>query len=147
MPRITAQIGGTGATFDLIVGITPSRQQALVKAHRPLPPPLRIRAVLDTGAFCTVIDSKILQSLELEPKGKIQVHTPSTTGQQPYEANQYDVLLAMFHPSGPPLVERSMAVIESDLSGWSGQALIGRDLLSKCVVVYDGPSDNCILCF
>jgi hypothetical protein len=62
--------------------------------------------------------------------------TPST-GAQPHYANVYDVSLILVHPA-LQLTMGNVAVAESELMVQGIQALIGRDVLKNCLLVYDG---------
>ena len=50
-------------------------------------------------------------------------------------------------PAGPKsgLVLRTLAVVERDLGTLGDQALIGRDVLEQCVLMYDGPGRRAVL--
>ena len=62
--------------------------------------------------------------------------TPST-GTQPHYTNVYDVSLILVHPA-LQLTMGNVAVAESELMVQGIQALIGRDVLKNCLLVYDG---------
>jgi hypothetical protein len=52
------------------------------------------------------------------------------------------VELTLVHPSGyarANLVSRNLPVLEQPLNQLGYQALIGRDILDRCLLVYDGP--------
>jgi hypothetical protein len=65
------------------------------------------------------------------------VLTPST-GAIPHQANTYDVSLVMPCGTMTPLFVPNLPIMESDLAAQGIQALIGRDVLSKCVFIYNG---------
>ncbi len=71
--------------------------------------------------------------------------TPST-GEQPHQANLYDVSLVLLHPN-LSLSLNNVAVAESQLAVQGIQALIGRDVLGSCLLVYDGQSGFFTLAF
>lgn len=126
--------------LDAWVGPSQARRKALALANVPIPGPMRIRALIDTGASCTCVDPSILQSLNLTPTGSVPVNTP-TTGTQAAVANQYDVGLMIPHvdPTTPPLLRETVAVIECQLLVAQGfHALIGRDILEGCLFIMDG---------
>lgn len=78
----------------------------------------------------------------------MSVNTPST-GATPHSADQFDV--ALFIPGPPnsvPLIFQTIPVISAEL--WAAQAfhaLIGRDILDKCVLVYNGSVKQFTLAF
>ena len=113
---------------------------ALLASKLPVPNPLQIRALVDTGASGTCIDPSVLIALGLTPTGSVQVNTPSTGG-MPHTAAQYDiaVIVPPANPSHPALMLPSVPVIASELLQLQGfHALIGRDVLSDCVLHHNG---------
>ena len=107
--------------------------------RRLFPEDVLTRALVDTGASGTCIDPKILSTkLQLTPTGQTQVHTPSS-GKKPHLADVYDVSLKIYGPTLDQVLEFPVIpVMACDLSAQGIQALIGRDILSKCVLVYNG---------
>lgn len=81
----------------------------------------------------------MLKSLGLTPTGSIPVHTPST-GSTPHTADQYDIglLIPGAVQGHQPLIINALPVMASDLAIQGIQALIGRDILKNCVLVYNG---------
>lgn len=67
------------------------------------------------------------------------MHTPST-GADPVDAAQYDVSLAIpAGPGQPALIFETVPVVASELLEAQGiHALIGRDILGRCVLHYNG---------
>ncbi|WP_155518296.1 hypothetical protein [Ralstonia solanacearum] len=103
--------------------------------------------MIDTGASCTVVDAGLVAPLGLTPTGQMSAHTPSTNG-VPHRCNQYDVQLII--PSGtgqPPFWIQAIAVMETNLAAGGISGLIGRDVLSRCVLVYSGSSNLYILSY
>lgn len=121
-----------------IVGVSVPRRTALIAAGQAVPNGVRILGLLDTGASGTAIDPSVLTALGLTPTGTILVSSP-TTGATPQVVNQYDVAFVIPAPSGAPLFSQTLPVIASELFAAQGfHALIGRDILSQCVFVYNG---------
>lgn len=138
MPYVSGPIDETsGAVVDLVVGVDEVRHGLLVKHAFPVPPVARVRAQIDTGSSMTAIDPEILRALDLRSIGRASVITPST-GINAHVCNLFVVSLALLsedtgshHPS--------VTVLESEFHPDEGiKALIGRDLLRKCLFVYDG---------
>lgn len=117
-----------------------ARRAALVANGEAVPNVVQIQGLIDTGASGTRVDPSVLTTLGLTPSGVATVNTPST-GNKPHTADQYDV--SIFIPgSGPtqsPLVVANLAVICAELLQAQGfHALIGRDILSRCLLSYNG---------
>jgi hypothetical protein len=100
--------------------------------------PRQIRALIDTGASNTCVDPSVLTALGLTPTGTVSVVTP-TTGATPAECDQYDVGIVIPAPNGPPFVVGTIAVTAHEFLNAQGfHALIGRDVLSRCLFGYNG---------
>jgi hypothetical protein len=136
VPHVTVQIAPGGPLLDFRIGVSQARAQALQQSGLPIPQPLQIRGLVDTGASCSCVDPSALQGLGLTPTGQSPMLTPST-GTQPHYANVYDVSLILVHPA-LQLTMGNVAVAESELMVQGIQALIGRDVLKNCLLVYDG---------
>lgn len=120
------------------VEVSASRAKALRDANQPVPNPVQIRGLVDTGASCTCIDPKVLTDLGLTPTGTTTV---ITAGNLPEEREQYDVTLIIPGATqGDPALEiDAIPVVASKLLDIQGfHALIGRDVLGTCVMNYNG---------
>jgi hypothetical protein len=147
MPILSFQIDQAGPIINAAIGVSAPRIMALQKAGLAVPPPVIVRALLDTGASCTCIDSAVIAKLGILPSGIVQVHTPSTGG-TPRSCNQFDVSLFVLMDGNQVHVPSSVIpVIESDLSQQGIQALIGRDVLNQGVLHYDGLQHCATLAF
>jgi hypothetical protein len=140
VPHFTLQIGPNGPVVTAVLTVSQARRLALSAAQQPIPPPQQIRALVDTGASCTSVDPSVITALNLQPTGNVSVITPST-GTTPHQANQYDVALLIPGPAptDPPLVFPTVPVIAAQLLQAQGfHALIGRDILNRCLLIYNG---------
>jgi hypothetical protein len=146
MPHISLTISPGGPLLDLAIGVSVPRAEALTKAGQPVPPPIKIRGLIDTGASCTGIDPTILTQLGVVSTGPVPVHTPSTKSGAPHIAKQYDVSIILIHPK---LNWRfhTLPVIEAPLIHQGIHALIGRDILANCLFTYDGQGNAFCLAF
>jgi aspartyl protease len=142
LPHITLQMTIGGPILTGFIGPSQAKRTALAAAGQPIPPFMPIRGLIDTGASCTCVDPSVLSTLGLSPTGSVTVNTPST-GSSPHTADQYDVSLMI--PSGtptPPLFVQNLAVMCAELLAAQGfHALIGRDILSRCLFAYNGTAN------
>ena len=145
MPHLTLPLAAAGCGLEVYVGVSDARRAALLAAKQPVPPPVRARMIVDTGASGTVIAESILHSLALTPTGTAEILTPSTRG-TPVTCDTYDVLLAIEHAKYP-LILGTAPIIASDFSGQAIDGLIGRDVLQECLFIYDGVSGTFSLAF
>jgi len=137
--HFTLPIGPAGPVLSAFVAVSQARHAALTAAGQPVPSPVPIRALVDTGASCTCVDASVLAALGLTPTGSTQMMTPST-GATPHEALQYDVALAIpaAPPNPQPFYKHTLPVVGSELSIQGIDALIGRDILKDCLLTYNG---------
>jgi hypothetical protein len=61
MPVLNSQLGPEGPVVNLLVGVSEPAVAALQAANQPVPPPVSVRALIDTGASCTCIVAGVLQ--------------------------------------------------------------------------------------
>jgi Aspartyl protease len=103
-----------------------------------VPQPVTIQALVDTGASGTCVDPAVLAGLQLSATGTTLVHTPTTKG-QPESADLFDISLTIYGPTVfGPLTIPNLPAMSSDLAIQGIQALIGRDVLAQCFLMYNG---------
>ena len=73
MPHISLPISPSGPTLEFFVAASVPRAEALKKAGLPVPAPILVKGLIDTGASCTSIDPSILKALGLVSTGTIPV--------------------------------------------------------------------------
>jgi len=106
------------------------------QAGLAIPQPVLIRGLVDIGASNIAIDPTIIQSLGIQPTGSMSILTPST-GTTAHQVNTFDVAIVV--PVAPlNFTLAAIQVFGSSLNVQGIQALIGRDILSNCLLVYDG---------
>jgi len=138
MPILALPLEADGAIIRVGIAVSEPRNNALISEGQSPPPPVLVRAVVDTGASCTCVDPAVIQKLRLTPSGTTPVHTPSTGG-TPVSRNQFDVAIGIVMDAGQVHVSSLIIpVVESDLAGLGIQALLGRDVLDQGIFIYDG---------
>jgi Aspartyl protease len=146
MPHLTLPVDSIrGPMISLFMGVSVPRGQALKNAGQPVPVPIVVDFLVDTGASCTVIDQATLAPLGLVATGSTHVVTP-TTGGKPELRDQFDVVLMLYHADNSRVFQ-SLPVISTDLSAQKIGGLLGRDVLEKCLLVYDGSKQSFCLAF
>ncbi len=145
MPILTLENSAGGPICDLMVGVSAPRDQALRSENLPIPQPVRARGLVDTGASSTCVDPQILAALKISPKGLIPMITPST-GSIPVDAPVYDVSLTIVLPR-MSYTFNAHSVIESSLNHQGFSILIGRDILSHGMLIYQGVAGGFQLIF
>jgi len=140
MPVVSGTLQAEGALLAIVLGWGVARAQKLRAALRPVPPPAHIRAVIDTGAEITCVDSTLVQSLGLPFGGTVLVNLPAHGGVT--AGAMHDASLTVVHPSGNArndLVVQNLTVLEVSLASLGYEVLLGRDVLAGCRFFYHGP--------
>lgn len=130
-----------GPALDVEVMIPDALASALEQAQLSLPTPHVGMALIDTGASISAVDEGVLIGLGLTPTGTILVTTPSGVAEQPL----YDCEISFPGTPIPTLPFNSVA--GSQLAGLGYSALIGRDVLRHCQLVYNGAEGFWTLAF
>jgi hypothetical protein len=140
MPTLTGSIGPWGPTINVKVMQSNQRVRALKQAGLPFSSPCVVVGLIDTGASLSALDASIIASLGLAPRNVVSIHTPSTGAA--YEKRlTFDALVVLGETPGKPL-SKTLNVISCELASQGFMALIGRDLLRYCRLVYDGPNNS-----
>jgi len=139
VPTLTLPIDPEGVLVDVEVAWSSVEVRVARQSGRPIPPSVRARALIDTGADASCLDSTIVQQLGLPFGGLSMTNVPALGGVTFSPA--HDVSLTVLHPSGNNalnLVLADLLVLDLDLATVGYQVLIGRDVLAWCRLLYDG---------
>jgi hypothetical protein len=112
--------------------------QSFKKENKHIPRQ-EVHGLIDTGCSNTCIDINIAASLGLIAHDETIIHTPSGQSTQLL----YDVTL-FFQTTGD--VPHNLQVCGANLSGQPYNALIGRDLLSLGIFIYNGIENRWDFC-
>jgi predicted aspartyl protease len=137
MPHFTVIIGSDGPAIDLAVVVSASWQRRLSAREAAVPPPITIRALIDTGSDLSVVHPQILHQLGAQTTGSIRVRRPGAGGGFSL-ASMSEVQLSIggLSPGTPWIPTR---VVSLPPSTPTMLALIGRDVLEHCTLFYNGP--------
>jgi len=143
-------VGGLATREDrpiitLLVTPTEARSEAMRDQGRE-PRMIEAGVLIDTGATDTCIERSIADELDLDVVGEVDLHGV-TKGTGPETGI---VFRARFFHAGVPSValsNSSRGVAVDDLSRFGARVLLGRDLLSRGVFVYDGPAGRFAFAF
>jgi hypothetical protein len=147
MPILELPLEPGGAIIRVGFAVSGPRQEAMRNAGLEIPLPEMVRALVDTGASCTCLDTKVIKNLGLVPTGTASILTPST-GDKPHTCNQFDVAVGIVMGSNQVhLSSLIIPVVESELDSHGFQALLGRDVLDQGIFIYDGYRQTLTLAF
>ncbi len=141
MPLLFGPITRSGAVVDALIGVFRARSGLLSRHGFPVPSPVRVRAMIDPGASMSGVAPDVFRQLELTPIAQVPILTPSTTAAFPHLADEYLVSFSVLVQGTPHTFSDALPVIVAD--GWNegedANALIGRDILERCLFSYCGP--------
>lgn len=143
MPSFTKQapdLRGIGPTVEIRLAVGLVIEEVLRKDGLPIPSPITMNAVIDTGASVTAVQEGIPAQLGLTPTGVVPINTPSSTN-----VDCYEYMARLFFPN--TVVVEEIPVIEAPLKGQNIQCLIGRDVLQHGVFIYIGYANTFTMSF
>jgi hypothetical protein len=116
--------------------------RALEAAGQDVPPPVATVALIDTGASQSCILRQHAVALGLVPVASTDTLTAvgTTTDGKGHMKEVYEVCITI-----EPDVFDNLWVLETDTTWLNVGALIGRDILARAILVYDGPAGTCTL--
>lgn len=125
-----------GPVVPVHVWLPEAIRTRLAQEKKIVPPPVKVVALIDTGASFTSIKPQIALQLGLVPRGTMQMLTAGN----PRQINLYDVALNIGEAIGAqPVIFDPVRAGECPLEGQSQiDCLIGRDILSLCQLTYIG---------
>jgi hypothetical protein len=112
----------------------------LASRSLPLPTNQTGTALIDTGASISGIHEPVAQALGLQPTGAMTFGSAGGSHQH----NCYQI--KVFFP-GSPLPTVELNAVGVNLAGMNKIFLLGMDLLSQCLLVYNGPMGSFTLAY
>ena len=140
MPLITVNktsLLTEGPIINIIV-CPPHKVVQQLKSEGKQAPAFKAIALIDTGATATCISSEIVTKLGLISFDTHSVFTAAGESEQ----YLYDIGV------GLPISQPNILAVQApcaDLTGQPFQVLLGRDILSKCTLFYNGLDNSFVL--
>lgn len=134
MPHISLRIDDRlGALLDVLVG-----SPGLPSANQR-----RRIALLDTGAEHSAIDQQLAHEMELQVVDTTELVTPAADN-----GSARMVYTASLCIEAPGMISEAPEVrlTGADLSQQGFSVLLGRDILKRLVIIWDGPAQSARLC-
>lgn len=151
MNSITLPLQADGPLVAIQIGFPAPQIQAMRKQGLAIPAPIQVFALIDSGAEASFIDTTAFAPIRfagLVHRRIVITNIPALGGVN--AAMEYAVGLRILHPSNDPkrdLVVGRHDIFEQSLGALGYQALIGRDILSRCMFILDGPSNSFTLAY
>lgn len=150
MPHLTLNFSQMaehiGPVIQVYVGLGESQLAALRAQGVPPPPEILVRALIDTGAFCSAVDPNVVSPLKLVPFTQGQMRSP-TTGAVSLIRDVYAISVWIQHEQAQYEFSRYFPVFLVDFSTQGVDMILGRDVLEHCLFVYDGTNKIFSLAF
>ena len=143
MPLVTGRnpnMASSGLLLPVIAAPSKPIVDMLKNEGKETPKPIELIALVDTGATRTVVRTGTCSKLGLVPKNRLQMFTAGI----PCFVDEFDISLSF------PMLKMGIPtifIIEAPLEGQNISCLIGRDLLSRGMLVYNGIDSSFTLGF
>jgi hypothetical protein len=128
-----------GPVLDVGVTISAADEAALQAAGRPVPAPVTVQALVDTGAGISGLGAATARLLGLVPTDTRLIATPSAAA---VWMNVYTIRFLL--PGG---AEEEVKAAGAELAGHGTGAILGRDVLAHAMFVYVGYAGQCTISF
>lgn len=146
MPYLSDRIDDNGPSVEILIGVSEPRRELLRRNGFPVPASILVRGQADTGSAVSGISPDVLARLDLRSVDTLSILTPST-GLTPHVCPAFHVSIG-FSQAGIEHILLNAVAIESVFAPEEGiQALLGRDVLQHCLLVYDGKGRTFHLAF
>jgi predicted aspartyl protease len=159
MPLLNAQYGGMGRTKDgktiplppqmalwqrgpcaqVAIGLSDQVAQELIKRNEPVPAPTVGLALIDTGSSSSCIDEETAKGMGLPVVGVANLASASHSS---HAANQYPIKIDL---QGVKFAFNVPNAIGAPLKCQNLIAIIGRDVLQRCCLIYNGATGSITL--
>jgi hypothetical protein len=146
MPHLSFPITADGFSLTVLIGLTKPDTQTLLNAGKPIPRPIWVRALIDTGSYATMLAPDVLRQLGVAVFRRTTTQTVSGTA----PVQLYRVSLSVPGPAGPAglmFTAPDLVVGELGVKPANADALIGLDVVRQCLMVVDGPGKQFTVAF
>ena len=128
---------GFGPILPVEIGVPSALSKLLASQNKTIPAPMPGFALIDTGATRSCVDVNIISHLEIKPIGIVPLETPAGPSQHNLFPAKFNFPAIKFEFEFSSVVGVSLG--QKSIGGKQIIALIGRDVLSRCLLVYNGP--------
>ena len=146
MPNLTIPVGSDRPPIiDLVVAVTEDMADSLKARGQPVPLPVIVPALLDPGASHSLISRDIAEELGLDFRGARDVFGIGGN----ITVSGYVCMVRLFYGGAPSvlLTYAAPVIAVPNLNHLGARMILGRDILSRCVVIYNGPHSTCTFAF
>lgn len=146
MAHLRLPLTANGLTLPVMIGLPAPAIISLKASGQPLPAPITVRGVIDTGTDVTAVAPNLLLQLGATPTNSTTTQTVG--GSIPVDLYEISLSIHGTSPStGIFYATPTLLVIGLPSSIPAIDLLLGRDVLDECILIYDGPGrDFLLLC-
>ena len=138
MPRLDATIGPNGPIIEVRLWVVPEDAAKLAAAGLPIPRPISVPGLVDTGAEVTAIQLSLTQWMGIPVWSLLEARS-SVLGDEARTAPVYRIQMTFGPLEAPdPPKWRTIGAVGVNVVSPGATVLIGRDLLATCRFTYDG---------
>jgi len=141
MTRRVFDLRTIGPCLEVHVSPSSAHIEWLREKEYSIPEPMKVQMMIDTGASVSALHLGIAEKLGLQQRSFADISTPSHRN---FRCAQYDI--GLFLPGHDFRIE-NVSVIESDFEAQGVGGLLGRDVLKRGLLIFNGPDDSFVLSF
>ena len=138
MPSVTidsSDLQKDGPLLEVHFFISSELERKYKEEGKPLPEPIVVKSLIDTGASSCAIQEDIPKKLNLQPVGEGKISTPSCS-----EKTCFKYFMRMAIPSTNLTYEGTFIAVPLKIQPIS--CLIGRDVLKDSILIYLGQKNQ-----
>lgn len=144
MPSVTSTIGFYGPIAQLTDGVSQARRKKLAALGMPIPEPVLVEALIDTGSHMSGVDVLVLDRIDRRQIDAIAFI--NSMGELTEKSPYVRLTSVTVHLGTDQKVFPTFRVLEFEFyEEEPTRAIIGRDLLAFFGFIYDGQGKTFIL--
>jgi hypothetical protein len=138
MPRLDVTIGPNGPIIEVRLWVVPEDAAKLAAAGLPIPQPISVTGLVDTGAQVTAIQRSLAEWMGIPVFSVLEARS-SVLGDEARVVDVYRIRMTFGPLEAPdPPKWRTINAVGVSVISPGATVLIGRDLLATCRFTYDG---------
>ena len=144
MAFLTLPVTPDGLVLPVLLGLDSGRMSSLGASGQPVPPPLLVRGLIDTGSNITMVTPGLASRAGLTFLKK----RTTQTAVGPATVDLYEASLGIPGPVAGSGFARSYLVVMETLAPLQGvEVAVGMDVLSEWLLILDGPNRQFTLAY
>lgn len=140
----TNRLERLGPVIPVLISLPEAVAEFRASKGQHIPAPIRGMALLDTGAYASAVDVAVFETLSIQAIDVVRVVTPGGNA-------NFEAFPASFSIPELKVPQMEMERVFGCRLGWDEKRddsllmLIGRDILKKFLIVYDGVHDELLI--